>query len=211
MSLHPVPTPSREELVATYSKPTPKGRGMLMTVLGILGLIVFVAGVLMDPDRAWRAYHFNWLFFASLSSAGVVFVAVQRITTARWSRGIIRLLEGFVAFLPVAFVFLLVILFAGKGHIFPWTREAYPAVEKAQYYNPVFMISRDIIIFGLMTWLGLWYVRSSLRLDVGHIPEWGASWAANIRAAMRNGFRDERRELHSTHSLQGKLAVWMVL
>ena len=28
---------------------------------------------------------------------------------------------------------------------------------------------------------------------------------------MRDGFRDERRELHSTHSLQGKLAVFMVL
>ena len=27
---------------------------------------------------------------------------------------------------------------------------------------------------------------------------------------MRNGFRDERREIHSTHSLQGKLAVFMV-
>ena len=28
---------------------------------------------------------------------------------------------------------------------------------------------------------------------------------------MRNGFRDERREIHSTHSLQGKLAVFMVV
>ena len=28
---------------------------------------------------------------------------------------------------------------------------------------------------------------------------------------MRNGFRDERREIHSTHSMQGKLAVFIVL
>jgi hypothetical protein len=32
-----------------------------------------------------------------------------------------------------------------------------------------------------------------------------------IRARMRNGFADERRELHSTHSLQGKLAVFLAL
>src|SRR6185503_16491677 len=50
----------------------------------------------------------------------------------------------------------------------------------------------------------------SLRLDVGRIPEWGASWAANLRARMRDGFGEERREIHSTHSHQGKLAVFLV-
>jgi hypothetical protein len=67
------------------------------------------------------------------------------------------------------------------------------------------------VIFGLMTVLGLWYVYTSLRLDVGQVPEHGAGWAANLRARMRNGFRDERREIHSTHSLQGKLAAWQVV
>src|SRR6185503_13279467 len=50
----------------------------------------------------------------------------------------------------------------------------------------------------------------SLRLDVGRIPEWGAKWAANLRAGMRSGFGEERREIHSTHSLQGKLSVMLV-
>ena len=50
-----------------------------------------------------------------------------------------------------------------------------------------------------------------MRLDVGVLPEWGANWAKGIRARMRNGFGDERRELHSTHSLQGKLAVFLAL
>jgi len=211
MSLHPVPTPSREELVATYSKPTPKGLGMLMTVLGVLGLIVFVAGVLMDPDRAWRAYHFNWLFFASLSSAGVVFVAVQRITTARWSRSIVRLLEGFVAFLPVAFVMLLVSLFIGKGHIFPWTHERPPVAEKVLYYSAAFLSTRAILSFGVLTLLSVWYIYTSVRLDVGLLPEWGSKWAAGLRTRMRNGFGEERREIHSTHSLQGKLAVILTI
>jgi len=60
-----------------------------------------------------------------------VFVAVQRITTARWSRAVIRFMEGYVAFLPIAFVFLLLTIFVGKGHVFPWTREAIPNPEKA--------------------------------------------------------------------------------
>src|SRR6185437_5058983 len=55
------------------------------------------------------------------------------------------------------------------------------------------------------------FVYTSVRLDVGRIPEAGARWAAGIRARMRNGFRDERREIHSTHSLQGKIAAASIL
>ena len=161
---------------------------------------MFVAGLLVAPDRAWRAYHFNWLYFTSLSSAGVMFVAVQRITTARWSRPIVRLLEGYVAFLPVAFVLLLVSLFLGKGHIFPWTHERPPVAEKVLWYSAAFLSARDI-----------WYIYTSVRLDVGLLPDWGAKWAAGLRARMRAGFGEERRELHSTHSLQGKLAVFLAL
>jgi hypothetical protein len=211
MSLHPAPVPSREELLATYSKPTPKGLGILTNVLAALGLIVFVAGLVMAPDRAWRAYHFNWLFFASLSSGGVMFVAVQRITTARWSRTIIRLLEGYVAFLPVAFVMLLVSLFIGKGHIFPWTHEHPPVAEKVLWYNAAFLSTRAIVSFGVLTALSVWYIYTSVRLDVGLLPEWGSKWAEGLRTRMRTGFGEERREIHSTHSLQGKLAVILAL
>ncbi|HEX5970347.1 MAG TPA: hypothetical protein VFY85_00360 [Gemmatimonadaceae bacterium] len=211
MSDHATHTPTRDEVVATYSKPMSGTMGTAALVLAAIGLIVFIIGLFVAPDRVWRAYHVNWLFFASLSSAGVVFVAVQRITTARWSRAIIRFMEGYVAFLPVAFVLLLLTVFAGKGHIFPWTHERPPVTEKVLYYNGAFLTTRVLIAFGLLTLLSLWYIYTSVRLDVGLLPEWGASWARGLRERMRTGFRDERREIHSTHSLQGKLAVFLVI
>jgi hypothetical protein len=211
MSLHPVHVPSREELVATYSKPLPKALGTLALVLSVIGALVFVVGLFVAPDRAWRSYHVNWLFFTSLSSAGVMFVAVQRITTARWSRPIVRLLEGYVAFLPVAFVLLLLSIFLGKNHIFPWTHERPPVAEKVLYFNGVFLTARVLLSFGIITLLSLWYIYTSVRLDVGLLPEWGAKWANGLRARMRTGFGEERRELHSTHSLQGKLAVFLAI
>ena len=211
MSMHPVHVPSRDELLATYSKPLPKALGTLALALSLIGTLVFVIGLFVAPDRAWRAYHVSWLYFTVLSSAGVMFVAVQRITTARWSRPIIRLMEGYVAFLPVAFVLLLLDIFLGKSFIYPWTHERPPVAEKVVYFNPGFLTGRVIVAFGLITLLSLWYIYTSVRLDVGLVPEWGAKWAAGIRARMRSGFRDERRELHSTHSLQGKLAVFLAL
>ncbi|HEX3865460.1 MAG TPA: hypothetical protein VHV78_01865 [Gemmatimonadaceae bacterium] len=208
-------TPTREwtpsEVLAASNREIPQSIKTASLAAFVIGAVLFIVSIFLDADRAWSAFHANWLFFAAMSQAGIVFVAAQRITTARWSRGVIRLMEGYVAFLPVAFVFLLLTLSAGRNHVFPWTREAYPTAQKATYYNPVFLTTRDIVIFGAMTVLGVWYVYTSLRLDVGRIPEWGAKWAENIRARMRNGFGDERREIHSTHSLQGKLAAWTIL
>ncbi len=211
MSLHPVRVPTPDEVIASSSRPIPGRVKTMSLVFAAVGAVIFVLGLFLAPDRTWAAFHFNWLFFSVLSTAGVVFVAVQRITTARWSRGVIRLMEGYVAFLPVAFVFLLITLLAGKGHVFWWTHEAAPNPEKATYFSAGFLIVRDLLIFALMTVLGVWYIYSSLRLDVGRLPEAGAAWAANLRARMREGFRDERREIHSTHSMQGKLAVFMVV
>ncbi|MHB1264591.1 MAG: hypothetical protein ACYC1S_09280 [Gemmatimonadaceae bacterium] len=211
MSLHPVSVPTREEVLAASGKPVPKTLATASLAAAIFGAIVFVAGLFLAPDRAWRAWHVNWLFWTTLSSAGVVFVAVQRITTARWSRAVIRFMEGYVAFLPVAFVMLLITLFAGAGHVFPWMHEAPPVHEKAVYFDRTFLTLRDIGVFLLLTALSVWYIWTSVRLDVGGSPESGSSWAAGLRARMRQGFRDERREIHSTHSLQGKLAVFLTL
>jgi hypothetical protein len=211
VSLHPVRVPTPAEVVESSSRPIPARYRTLSLILLGLGTLTFIAGLFVNPDRMWTAFHFNWLFFAVMTSAGVTFVAVQRITTARWSRSVIRLMEGYVAFLPVAFLFLLLTLLAGKGHVFWWTREAAPNAMKATYFSPGFLIGRDILTFLVITVLGLWYIYKSVRLDVGRLPEAGASWAAGLRARMRDGFRDERREIHSTHSMQGKLAVFIVL
>jgi hypothetical protein len=211
MSLHIPRVPTRDEVLNASNKPLPTSLRTIFLVLTILGALVFIIGAFVAPERAWSAFHANWLFFAVMAQAGVVFVAVQRITTARWSRAVIRFMEAYVAFLPIAFVFLLLTLFVGRGYIFPWTHEAYPVPEKAIWFGATFLTIRDIVIFGLMVVLGIWYIYTSLRLDVGRVPEWGAAWARGWRERMRAGFGEERREIHSTHSFQGKLAVATVL
>jgi hypothetical protein len=206
---HDAHAPTREEVLAGIDRPSLPVLKTISIVLAVIGLVVFVVGLFLEPDRAWQALLVSWLYFTSISSAGVMFVAVQRITTARWSRPIIRFLEGYVAFLPVAFVLLLLIVLVGKNHIFWWTHGASPIHEKAVYLNPPFFMSRVILTFLIILLLSLWYIYTCVRLDVGIVPEGGARWARGIRERMRRGFRDERRELHSTHSLQGRLAVWL--
>jgi hypothetical protein len=202
--------PSREELAAMTGRPIPRSLTLLSGILFAIGALVFILGAVTGQSRAWQALHVNWLFFTTISQAAVVFVAVMRITTARWSRPVLRFLEGYVAFLPVAFL-LLALIFLGRGHIFPWAHEAVTVAEKRAYLDPAFLIPRDLVLFLIIVVLSVWYIYTSLRLDVGQLPEAGAKWARGVRERMRRGFRDERREIHSTHSLQGKLAVWLCL
>jgi len=212
MSAHQAAAPSRERVVAAGAKPMPAILKPLSLVAFLIGAAIFIYGAATGNNRAWHAFQVNWLFFTTISSAAVMFVAVQRITTARWSRGVIRFFEGYVAFLPVAFVGLVVLLLFGKGHAYPWWSTLGELKhEKQVWLSHRFFVLRDVAVFGGLMLLQLWYVWTSVRLDVGVSPEGGASWAAGLRAKMRANFGDERRELHSTHSLQGKMAVFMAL
>jgi len=211
MSLHDAHIPSRDEVVSIITRPIPKRLATLSLVLAVVGFAIFLIGVFTGNPRAWQAFHVNWLFFTTFSSAGVAIAASQRITTARWSRPTVRFIEGYVAWLPVAFVLLLLTVFVGKRSIFPWVASPPTIHEKAVWLNPTFFTLRVILVFALLTILSIWFVYRSVRLDVGIIPEWGAGWARGLRDRMRAGFGEERRELHSTHSLLGKLAVFLVI
>ena len=205
---HDAHAPSREEVLVGIDRPTPPILRTIALILAVLGLVVFVIGLFVDPDRVWHSLLVNWLYFTSISSAGVMFVAVQRITTARWSRPIIRFLEGYVAFLPVAFVLMLVLL-VGRHHIFWWSNQVPEIPEKRIWLNPPFFLTRVIVVYLIITLLSVRYIYLSVRLDVGILPEAGAKWARGLRERMRKGFKDERRELHTTHSIQGRLAVFL--
>ncbi len=212
MSDHGPSAPARDRVIAAGAIPLGGRIRQVSLVLAVIGLATFAYGAAIGNDRAWHAFQYNWLFFTLVSSAGVMFVAAQRIATARWSRGVIRFLEGMVSFLPFAWIGLVLLIVVGKGHVYPWwgALGSLPH-EKQVYLGHKFFAARSILAFTAITVLQLWYVWTSLRLDVGISPEAGAGWAAGLRARMRAGYGEERRELHSTHSIQGKLAVWMAI
>ncbi|MBV6523012.1 MAG: hypothetical protein MNPFHGCM_03179 [Gemmatimonadaceae bacterium] len=210
-SHHDSPGPTRDDIVRLMSAPVPARLQQVCLALAVIGLGTWLAGAATGNARAWQAWQVNWLFFTVMSSAGVMFAAVQRITTARWSRPVIRFMEGYVAWLPIAFVMLMLTIFVGKEHIFPWVITPPTKHEKAIWLGTTFWTLRSIVVFGAITWLSCWYVYTSVRLDVGLVPEWGARWAKGLRDRMRAGYGEERREIHTTHSLQGRLAVILAI
>jgi len=132
-------------------------------ILALAGLAVFVMQILgADPDRGWRAYHINFLFFTGIALGGIVFAAIQKVTKGKWAGPIIRFAEAGVAFLPVAVV-LFLILFLGRHHLFPWIEHPTPA--RGAWLTVGFVFWRDFVAILVLTVLAIAFVWHDVKQD----------------------------------------------
>ena len=150
--LHRLPTPLR----------------VASPVLVILGAGALVTALLLDPDRGWRAYLVNWLFFLSVAQGAVLLATVVAITKGLWSRPIRRFALAFVAFLPLAYLAMIPLLFAAD-HIFPWLAEPIPGKEA--WLNVPFVAVRNLLLFGALLVLDLAFAYYALRPDLGLVRD----------------------------------------
>lgn len=142
----------------------PKTVGLAIVLLLVLGGIAAAGAFLVDPARAWRAYLFNWLFWMSVAQGAVVLAAAVTITRGVWARPIRRIALSFVAFMPIALLLLLPLLFAGES-IFPWYGQDLHGKEA--YLNVPFLAARNILVLGALVLLSLRFAYWALRPDAG--------------------------------------------
>lgn len=151
----------------------------LLAIVGTIAFIIAASGT--EPLRAWQAYLVNFLFWTGMAFGAVLFAAVLNITGARWGRPMKRLAEGFVAYLPVAFV-LFWVLYVGRTEVFYWVRE--PNLQKAAWLNVPFLFIRDGASLLFMTLLALALVFYSVKGDLRWIAASGeqdSAWALTWR------------------------------
>ncbi|HEX6560286.1 MAG TPA: hypothetical protein VF021_12510, partial [Longimicrobiales bacterium] len=174
---------------------------MLIPAFIIVGFIALVAAFMVDADRAWRAYHFNWLYFASVAQGAVLLAAVVSITRAVWSQPIRRLALSFVAFLPIAWV-LAIPIFFGARHIFPWA--ANPDTMQAgkeAYLNVPFMAIRILGGLALLYAIDFAFAYWSLRPDLGLVKDREAGLREHYDRFTKNWIGQEREEATSFRKL----------
>lgn len=163
---------------------------MLIPALIVIGAVAIGASFATDVDRAWRAYHFNWLYFLSIAEGAVILAVVVTITRGVWSRPIRRLAMSFVTFLPIALLLVLPSLFFGGEHIWPWIADPESMQPgKEAYLNLPFMALRTIALLSLLIFLNLRFAYWSLRPDLGltrdRAPEHARGWYDRITSNWR--------------------------
>ena len=137
-------------------------------VLTGLGIVAFVAGLMLDPQKAWLAFHSNFIFTTMLAAAGLVLSAIYTIVGATWCGPYRRFAESLAAWLPIAFVLSLVGILGGD-ELFEWFHHPLPA--KAAWLNPTRVYTTDIAILGVMTVLAYVFLKASVRPTLRNLAE----------------------------------------
>jgi hypothetical protein len=124
--------------------------------LTVIGVLAFAAAVMTDPARAWHGYLVSYFMFLAFGIAGLFFVAINNATNAKWMIVIRRLAEGFTAYLPVALVLFVGIVF-GMKHLYQWSGGATDMeLAKARWLSPLWVTVRGFVF------LAIWVLFSRL-------------------------------------------------
>lgn len=161
----------RDEILAKRSL-IPSWSVYLFLAIAIVGFGTFVFNIMGSEDSAkaaWEIFLINFLYWTGIAQAGIIFSCIMRITNARWARPLLRVSEGLGAFLPIAFI-LLIVVFLGRDYILPYATEHYHHPRDI-WLNMTFVVARNLILFAILLILSLIYLYYSLRQDLGGISD----------------------------------------
>lgn len=138
-----------------------------LIAVGIVSLIISIA---QGGDRLWANMLLNNYYFLSLAIGASFFMAIQYITQSGWSAMFKRVPEAMTAFVPVAFV-LMILMFGGLHDIFHWTHEEAVAHDpllqhKEPYLNVTFLAIRFALFFVAWIIMTLLLRKYSTREDI---------------------------------------------
>ena len=138
----------------------------LGAALAVVGAAIFALSLSGEQaDRAWHLFHVNWVFFTGLTGGSFAFVAVQKITKAKWSGLLIRFAEAApFFFFPVSLVGFLIIFTVGYHHIFPEMHGL--GHGKEIWLSHGFMFARLGVGLALLYWVGFQLVLADMLPDL---------------------------------------------
>jgi hypothetical protein len=138
-------------------------------VAAIVGGFAFLWALKSAPDRAWQAYHFNFVFWIAVAQAMVVFAGTQKLAKGHWAGLVIRFAEAAVAFLFVAVVLFFGLLF-GREHLFGWLH-ATPRPELGLWFTTKFFFLRNGLILAGLAVLSWRFVHRDMAPDFRELAE----------------------------------------
>lgn len=160
-----------EEVVARTGQLDFKRGRLIAAALAIIGIAAFAVLYFgSDPKSAWQAYLVNLVFFMGIAQGGIVWAAIARTARGhRWGSNLVRYGEAISAFLPVAYLLMLVFLFAGGSSIYSWVKE--PIAQKAPWLNWPFFVARNAILMGALVLMSRHMLGLSLKPDLARLKD----------------------------------------
>ncbi len=128
-----------------------------LLILGLVGIVVSIAGAVIDLPALTRAYLVAVVTWIAFPLGCLAMLLAWHLAGGHWGLVVGGALEGILRTLPLLALLFLPVL-AGLHAIYPWTDPDFLAAHdvvarKAGYLNPPFFILRSLIY--LATWSGL--------------------------------------------------------
>lgn len=163
-----------------------------------------------DPQVAWGMVVVNFMFWVGITQFGVCFIAILRLSGAKWSRPLYRLAGSItIAFMPLAFILFLLIYFFGAEHVLYWWGEHDPDTHMSPWLNERFMLWRNLGVLALTYYLALRYLGIDLAADSA------ASRPKSLMQRLVHGLatrnKDPRTPEKAAHSLYMRAPVLLIV
>jgi len=134
-----------------------------------LGLITFVAGLFLNPERIWPNFLVAEVYLIGLGLGAGFFIAIQHLSNAAWGTVYRRIPEAMISIMPYAAGGILVLAF-GIHSLYEWSLPSVVAndpvlQEKSAWLNVTFFFGRLAFYFAGWIYLGRQMVKHSVRQD----------------------------------------------
>ena len=151
-------------MVAAYTAPPEVGKiQQRALIVGVIFLLVFLAGAFVNIEQFYRAYLIGFVFWVGITLGCLGLLMLQFLTSGAWGTVIRRVLEAGTRTLPLMIVLFVPLAVFGLSHIFHWVHpelikeEAVRKIVEAKhaYLNPSFFWIRAGVYF--LFWGALTY------------------------------------------------------
>jgi hypothetical protein len=155
--------------------------GALLAAIGAALFVLAVSGG--QSDRAWQAFHVDWLYFTGLTAGSLALNAVYKVGNAKWTGVIVRFSQATVFFAVVSLIGAILIFTLGYHAIYGPMQAQLPGLSpgKQLWLSHGFMAARVILGLTLLFSIGWMLVRADLLPDM---------------AAVKEGMQDVRRPMY---------------
>jgi len=147
-------------MIQSFNPPNMSDFQKRSLIVGIVFLVIFIAGVFIDRRQFFQSYLIGWTFWTGIAVGSIALLMLQHLTGGGWGLVIRRVLEASTRTLPVMAILFLPVILGAHSIYHEWmdheALEQHPVVQfKSRYLNLPFFSVRAVVYFGV--WLALMF------------------------------------------------------
>ena len=157
-------------MIQSFNPPNMSDFQKRSLIVGIVFLVVFIAGAFINPRGFFQSYLIGWTFWTGIAVGSIALLMLQHLTGGGWGLVIRRVLEAATRTLPVMAILFLPVILGARFIYHEWMDheavQEHPAVQfKAGYLNLPFFSVRAVIYFAVWIALAFFLNKWSLAQD----------------------------------------------